>query len=254
MLRCYQADYLMVFRQLGLSYKKDTGWQSGNYSGMVAKYFLGDNFDAFIVILSKNLLLNLMLLHSVLSILLGKPPLLSSGSRPDAFSVSQQQTKIDVCTTLAHLFPLLFLSSLLCSLPAFSWSISASLFSCSFFSVIPKAVIFLVVIGIVVSSFADSVVPLKKRLFPYYNFPRTRVSLQPHLTPCFFWERPEHGPSFWMHRSSFPTASPPKKRTWVTPQAIVQGTVSISSWQSQGLPNEREITGELLPKGHTMET
>lgn len=66
-----------------------------------------DNFNALILILSKNLLLNLMLLRSALPLLLGKP-LMSSGSRPEEFSVSQQQTKTDVCMTLAHLLPLLF--------------------------------------------------------------------------------------------------------------------------------------------------
>lgn len=166
-----------------------------------------------------------MLLHSVLSFLLGKPPLMSSGNRPDAVSVSQHQTKTDICMTLAHLFPLL--------LPEFTALFSSCFFlkyfffppSLFIFSVIPKAVIFLVVIGIVGCGFADSVEALKKWLFPYYNFPRTRVSLQLYLTPWFSWEMPEHGPSFCMHRNSSPPARAPKKRTWVTPQAVAQGTV-----------------------------
>lgn len=48
----------MVFRELLLSYKEDTGWQCGKCSGVVAKYFLVDNFNALILILSKNLFLD----------------------------------------------------------------------------------------------------------------------------------------------------------------------------------------------------
>lgn len=70
----------MVFRQLLLSFKEDTGWQCGKRGGVVAKYFLVDNFNALILILSKYLFLDLMMLHSALSFLLGKPPLMSSES------------------------------------------------------------------------------------------------------------------------------------------------------------------------------
>lgn len=55
---------------------------------MVAKYFLVHNFKALILILSKNLLLNLMLFRSALPFLLGKSPLVCGGSRPDALLVS----------------------------------------------------------------------------------------------------------------------------------------------------------------------
>lgn len=122
----------------------------------MAKYFLADNFNALILILSKNLLLNVMLLCSALPFLLGKPLLKSSGSRPDAFSVSQQQNKTDVCMTLAHLFPLLFtrVHCFVLSLLFLEVFLFLS-FPVYFFPVIPKAVVFLVVIGIVVCGFAD---------------------------------------------------------------------------------------------------
>lgn len=107
-----------------------------------------------------------MLLCFVLSYLLGKPPLRSTGSRADAFLVSQQQTKTDVCMTLAHLLSLIFLEfTVLFSSRFFLKYFCFPLSLFIFFPVIPKAVIFLVVTGIVVCGSADSVKPLKNGHF-----------------------------------------------------------------------------------------
>lgn len=66
-----------------------------------------------------------------------------------------------------------------------------------FFSFIPKAVIFLVVIRIVVCGFADSVEPLKKWLISILQFSKNQslFTASSH-SMVFLGGMPEHGPPF----------------------------------------------------------
>jgi len=157
--------------------------------------------------------------------------------------------------TLVHLFHLLFPKFTALFSSCFFWKhlfFSLSLLK-FIFSVIPKAVLLLVVIGIVGCGLADSVKPLRKwgdRLVIFLLYLSKNQSLfQASWVPL---EMPGHGPSFCMHRTSSTPASPPKKRSWVIPQPIIQEAVRDDRAFPAG--RHKGFCMRLLPKGHTMET